>query len=498
MVGISINLCDLIGRRHNNAGLKGVCMLETVKLIVVCLHISSDQQVLQALSVKNDLVIAVYFAISCLTALVFLGETETCHVFTLLGSASLLVAYGYTAKSYGIICIVPFVVLGAIKLRDTRTALKINLNCFDGLQPIKLPSWDATFILYILSTFLVIFLIMFTSFINERYSSLEEYQISVAHLLNRYSNPFSYVQAAFLNFLRFLLNFLAYPYSTILKSQATSPDDYWLGLSPLVKLLSNQHAIAKGYTYGLIRYRSEEVSLTGPLVQLVALISLISLAYCLVLFNRGNGAKSTYLSSLRSVLEIKGILLIVVSSVGSAFLIFGMLSYHNWYVKYMAFAYLCLLPVLSWVLVFNIVEICSYFHVTSKQLAQSPLTIFLKTLLMLVALALFALSVLTYSRYFSLKYPYKDISDYRLYDDYLYSRGRKTPESRNGLLSQFSEKRETRIGLCFGEETPTLAPLLELSKQNISPDKVGFYSLKSKTCSIPVGVHKDEKIIILP
>jgi hypothetical protein len=499
MLGVSINICDLILRHHKKFDPRLSCMLETAKLITVCLLISSDQQVLQALSVKNDFVIALYFAISCLTALIFLRSSDRLRLSGLLGSGLILIVYAYTSKSYGILCVVPFVVLAVLRFREIRNTITTYFASSGGHRRATSFSWDATCLLYVLSASLIVFSIAFNSFAKEGYSNLAEYQSSVTILLNRYSDPFSYAKAAFLNFLRFLLSFASYPYSTWLKPQATSPDDFWLGLSPLVKLLSsNDFAIADGYAFRLIRYRSEDASLTSPLLQLAALIALVTLAYCVIFFNGRSTIQGTYLASLRRVIDIQGIMLILISSVASSFLVFAVLSYHNWYVKYMGFSYICLIPVVSWLLVFNLAEIFASFGITLERLANSSSIQALKLLLMFFALAFLAWYLSLSSHYFSLKLASKDVSAYKLYEEYLFSKGLTSPESKNQFFSQFSGKRENGINLCFGEETPSLAPLLELSKQNPDPGSVGLYPLGAKSCSMSRSAPTDRKTIILP
>jgi hypothetical protein len=56
LIGALINICDLVSSQANHAQQKVACMLETAKLITICLIISSDQQIFQAISSKNDLV----------------------------------------------------------------------------------------------------------------------------------------------------------------------------------------------------------------------------------------------------------------------------------------------------------------------------------------------------------------------------------------------------------------------------------------------------------
>lgn len=309
LIGALINICDLVSTQGSLPHLKVACMLETAKLITISLIISSDQQILQAISSKNDLVITVYFAMSCMTALAFLRHTGKFRLASLLCSALLLTVYAATCKSYGLICMAPFAILGVLKLRR----FKIGLP----LQSSKGAARNTTFILYLLSAALIIFSRVYCSFSKTAYSNLPEYQSSLGNLINRYGDPFSYAKAAVLNGFRFLFTLAVYPYSTWLKPHATTPDDYWLDQSPIVQLLTSNHfAIADGYAFNLSRFRAEEFSLTSPLVQLTALLAMMTLAYC-VFFQK---SKNQYYSSLRSVLDLQGVGLILISSVASSLL----------------------------------------------------------------------------------------------------------------------------------------------------------------------------------
>lgn len=493
LIGALINICDLVSSQRNDPQPKVACMLETAKLITICLIISSDQQIFQAISSKNDLVITVYFAMSCLTALAFLRHTGRFRLSSLLCSALLLTVYAATCKSYGLICMAPFVILGVLKLRSFKTGVPLHNSI--GLAR------NTTFVLYLLSAVLIIFSFVHYSFSITAYSNLPEYQSSVVSLINRYGDPFSYAKAAVLNSLRFLLSFAVYPYSTWLKPHATAHDDYWLDLSPIVQLLTSNHfAIADGYAFTLSRFRGEEFSLTSPLVQLTALLAITTLASCFFFQKKATHSKINYYSSLRSVLDLQGVGLILISSVASSLLFFSVLAYHNWYVKYMGFSYVCLIPILSWLLVFNTAEIISHFAIPLDNVFNSPHLLILRTFLIVLSLTFLVGSLSLNSRFFSWNFlPEASANNtYQFYGEYLNSTGLRTPEARQTFLSQFSGRHTERINLCFGEETLSLAPLLELAKQNPDSKTIGLFPLGPKGCSPPAGGVIVGKTIVLP
>jgi hypothetical protein len=504
LIGALINLCDLVSSQRNDPQPKVACMLETAKLITICLIISSDQQIFQAISTKNDLVITVYFAVSCLTALAFLRHTGKFRLSILLCSALLLTVYAATCKSYGLICMIPFAILGVFKLRNSQTSRPLHSS--GGFPSANLPismgaARNTTFVLYILSAALSIFSFAHYSFSITAYSNLPEYQSSVGSLMNRYGNLFSYAKAAVLNGLRFLLSFAVYPYSTWLKPHATAHDDYWLDLSPIVKLLTSNHfAIADGYAFTLSRFRGEEFSLTSPLVQLTAFLAIMTLASCLLTQKKDNHSKVSYYASLRSVLDLQGVGLILFSSVTSSLLFFSVLAYHNWYVKYMGFSYVCLIPILSWLLVFNTAEMISHFAIPLGNVFNSPLLLIFKTFLIVLALTFLVGSLSLNSRFFSWSFLREASANntYQFYGEYLNSRGLRTPEERQKFLSQFSGQHTKRINLCFGEETLSLAPLLELAKQNPDSKTIGLFPLGPKGCSPRASEKIVGKAIVLP
>jgi hypothetical protein len=93
-----------------------------------------------------------------------------------------------------------------------------------------------------------------------------------------------------------------------------------LGHAIVQLLTSNHFAIADGYAFTLSRFRGEEFSLTSPLVQLTALLAIITLASCFFFQKKDIHSKANHYSSLRRVLDLQGVGLIVTSSVASSLL----------------------------------------------------------------------------------------------------------------------------------------------------------------------------------
>ena len=67
--------------------------------------------------------------------------------------------------------------------------------------------------------------------------------------------------------------------------------------------------------------------------------------------------------------------------------------------KYMGFSYVCLIPILSWLLVFNTAEIYRSFAIPLDRVFHSPLLLIFKSLLIVLALTLLVGSLSLNSRF---------------------------------------------------------------------------------------------------
>jgi hypothetical protein len=131
---------------------------------------------------------------------------------------------------------------------------------------------------------------------------------------------------------------------------------------------------------------------------------------------------------------------------------------------------------------------------------NSPLLLIFKTFLIVLALTFLVGSLSLSSRFFSWSFLREASADntYQFYGEYLYSTGLRTPEERQKFLSQFSGQHTKRINLCFGEEALSLAPLLELAKQNPDSKTIGLFPMGPKGCSPRAGGKIVGKAIVLP
>lgn len=496
LTGTILGLCDLIQPKILSKIPLHLFQLEYAKLIAVCLLFSSDQQILQSLSVKNDLVITLFFSVAVLLALYYLRNLESFTLPAFLVSSLFLSVISYASKSYGMICIFPAVIA---LLMNYRTIIRSKAGIIDQLQSVRF-TFDRPILLFVgsLTVGLGIILKTFKSFVYTNYLGTPQYESSVGRFINSFPSATDYLQVGLLNYARFILNFFSYPYSTLLKPNPKSPDDYLLGLSPIVHHLSqNGFGVAQGYAYHLSRYRSEDVSLTSPLTHIAFLLAAITLIYCGSTF-----AWRTYISSLRDNLSIQSTLVIIFSSFSAGLTIFSILAYHNWTFKYMGSVYVCLLPLLAFFLSINIFEIFRINHGVNQFSRSAAQLLRLSSFGIVVScLALFISLLLINSRLLSPPWNNDIRFQYQIYQEYLSGSGYKTEESRADFLKLFNaEGGRIKFTLCYGEETPTLAQFLELMKSRVQSESLTLITDKNACTSThsPDNNQLTERTISLP
>lgn len=494
ILGVSLALCDLLLTKLATSPYKLQCILETAKMISVGLIISSDQQVLQSISVKNDLVITLFFLSACQIGLTYLRQPTDFTELSYIIVAIFLTLFSYVCKAYGLICAVPFTLALVGRWISRHEAPQAVLNKEEPWHNQRNLNKNPSIFIGILSILLLIFTLYFSRFVSVNYAHLSEYKISAANLINKFPDVGSYIAAAFINAARYVINFVAYPYSTILKSPNLSKDDYLLGLAPIVKTLSmNNFAILTGYAYGLIRYRNEDVSMTSPLVQLTFISTIASLVVVRLV-----SSVKVYMPLLKQVISLKGLLFLMIAAFGGSFLIFTFLAYHNWYGKYIGFFYLTLIPVSAWVLSFNLFFIAENLQYSVGHFKVVRATAILRRLFVIVAGIFLFYSLSTNSRLFALPFLVKGRDQYKVYYEYLNAMGYENPSDKARFLSLLSPARGQTVTLCFGEETPSLVPFLELLRNNVNSKQLFVASPDDAVCKSAGQTSGDHRIISLP
>lgn len=106
----------------------------------------------------------------------------------------------------------------------------------------------------------------------------------------------------------------------------------------------------------------------------------------------------------------------------------------------MGFSYVCFIPILSWLLVFNTDFLFSSFAIPlDDDVLNSPLLVIFKSFLIVLALTLLVGSLSLNSKFFSLSFlpETSAINTYHLHGEYLDSADLKTPEARKISLVHF-------------------------------------------------------------
>jgi hypothetical protein len=262
-------------------------------------------------------------------------------------------------------------------------------------------------------------------------------------------------------------------------------------------LASNRLGMADGYSYGLIRYNNEDTALAGSFFHLLTVFTLLTTAYCILVFPR----PKQYFTVLIRSLSISSVSLLAISS-GMAMISFcAILTYHNWYGKYLGLTFLMPVPIFVSILVINLV---SMFSLDSPQRRPSSSGLRLIFTLLIVAVVCFSTiftPVFQKSRYFSLPYFNQSNAYIRPFIyDYLNSVGYLTNDEKDHFIRQFrnvSKLQTNTAVVCFGEETPSLIPLLELLRNKSRPANLIFASIDNPTCAVS-SAEDDVFRVILP
>ena len=472
ILGCLLSLTDLI--------LKNKAHVESARFLSVCLLFSSDQQVLQAISTKNDIPITALFLSSLLVSGAWIRERHRFSFGLLALITIFLGTNAYASKSYGVIVFFPilFVCLGFLLLSSKDVHKQINSGSVRQVFLSKLG-----LLCSLLIAAYAFFLLRFSAFINSHYANLPQYHSSVGRFVSSFPSPLEYLEVAFFNLSRVFVRFMLYPYSLFLKHNAQSPDDYLIGLSPIVNALNNARGIVKGYSFGLVRFRSEDHSLAGPLFHL----SLV-LLMCLLILALIKGRKN-FMLFLQDKMDCNIAALIIMSSFSSSLLISAILSYHNWLAKYFGFAYV---PVIAIIACSMPVALLFVRHELSLEINQ--LFVLLVPVLVALSLSSILFSVGLSSRFFSFNFFPSQADLPLLYREYL---GKRRLEE-NRFFSPSYVSQGYSFTVCYGEETLSLPMLLELTRLEVSRSAVSFKSLNSSQCLPNQGNDQKVNTVVLP
>jgi hypothetical protein len=501
---------------------------EISMLVTACMLIASDQQVMQALSTKNDMVIWALFAVSFFVTLSCFKYHSILTSSELLAISLLVFIYSVSAKPYGFIVVFPLIFACALSILTQQTSLfNFQRKLIDsGAVPSRSTSfgldlsWSMRWpfkLCVIIASLLLIIIVTHYKFVQLHYHGS-----ALADVTTMWANNTSDLgvrsRIMLLNFVRIIVSFFAYPYSTLLKPNARSFDDYLLGLGPISDLLTqNNFGVVKGFAFVISRKASEDHSLTSPLFHFVLFaIVLVNIFFLL--------SKPRQILSLGhfvkvSLLRIPSMWVIVCTSMFSILSVFFFILYQNWIFKYFGFGYVAIMPVLSALFT----QICLMHIVDSHQVRLRLIPLALSGLLAIfISLGLFYSHIPGYIRSSALNALSLNINtaEFRnnqnpltYYNFYLNSNGISNAQGNELLAKLNSDPTDHRL-ICFNEDTPSLLPLLAVSSNPSSRRSAKLLSNSSQLCNKDLSVdaptpdkrnpdsrkheQKKEEVIFLP
>lgn len=217
-------------------------------LLTTILLLSSDLQVLQSTEPKNDMVVTMCFAISAMLAISTELKKSAYGWYLLFSLTTGL--YAIASKSYGAIAMTPTLVAIAIDgltvLRGqaiaSATAPDSSTSSFAGAGK-KIPSTraDRADIILIAILLLAALFLWLTTWKQSYLVSHSQYRDLFAQIPLDHGNLkgsiLERMHIFILNCIRNAVSFISYPYSTLLKFNATRDDDFLIGFGPLRRII---------------------------------------------------------------------------------------------------------------------------------------------------------------------------------------------------------------------------------------------------------------------
>jgi hypothetical protein len=470
-------------------------------LLTTCLLFSSDQQRLQALSTKNDLIIVVLFVFALVISLRHIMMPGLLGYPEFFSIVMLLVAYSLSCKSYGVVVLLPpLVCTAAAQLHAFTAGNQLSRRPSHFFQVLQ--NWFIDFVagltpLYcfflVASVAVLVVYFCHQSFVLSHYkgSSLEAV---TTFWTNTHGSMGLRLQIMLLNLCRIVVSFFAYPYSTWLKYRPLRDDDYLFGLGPFAPFLNQSGlGVPAGFSFTLSRNSGEDHALTSPLFHFVLLVVLASMLIR-YLWRVGRGMAFPVIRS-PEIKILQPSWLISISSVASMVLIFAAILYQNWIFRFVGTGYVPLMPVIATAFT----GLCMPTAAERFRPKYSVWFIFASSFLAYVCAFYSFLGEVTF-------YPSGLVDSYRrwnsspteftlrqnprtFYYDYLAGHGltRTDVDRLLGLIRSSSFKRET---ICFREDTPTLVPLLAVISDQKVGGRIDLRSINSDRCMLTEGEWK--------
>lgn len=452
-----------------NRSVKSDDLLQIAFLLVLSLFISSDLQVFQGLSTKNDLVVLMLFLATLHIVVRKIAGCLSLRRSEMVAVLMLFFVYSTHCKSYGFITIIPIAVAVFFGLFSVKSTESQRLGY--SQSPLSNTNYFLLGGLIILSIF-NIWIIFYHSYAMRTYYDFNSIELKAitSDFVNTEGSLYTRLTNMALNIIRFLVIMFAYPFSTYLKAHPLRPDDYLLGLGPINSLLGVNKGLAKGYNFSLMRRFNEDQAIFSYVVHLVIIVLIVAgfISFLRILINRRPLSYSFI--SLHTRQPVATIL--VISSIFALFALASILLYQNWIARFLGTIFVPLYPILA-------VELAS---ITNKlRFARS-----LKYIsILFISFSLFLIPILATVRFLSVAIN-MGLSETWHRTNWHQYQGRQFFEFTNSnrislkqtqsLLKSFRTTNYSNLIVCYGEDYPSLVPLFNL-----------LMNPSSKTANIRLG-----------
>lgn len=428
-------------------------LLEVSLLFVMCLFIASDLQLFQGLSTKNDLVVLLLFLATLQLVLRRITGYLSLRRSELIAVLFLMLTYAVHCKSYGAIILVPVAAAACFGLFSPTTTT--NAKLIDSSP--RLRRAEALMLAGLI--FLAAAHLGFYLYHSRTVVSYYEPSVIKAVTTDwvNTSGPISTrLTNMAINLARFVVIIPFYPFSTYLKQQPRQPDDYLFGLGPIGSVLGGDQGVAQGQAFKPMRAIVEDSAIFSEVIHVAILIVVVAglIALLRVLFDPNRSLRSWIAGQINQPVRSS----ILLSSVISLLALSSILLYQAWIARFLGFVYVTLYPIVAVELALIVVKL----RLNQRRNA-------LAFLLMAFAVAIVPLAATL--RFFSIAtkiglseawhtQSWHQFQD-RTYYEFTNSNG-ITYEQTRALLQQLQAKRYSDPIVCYGDDVPTLVPLLKL------------------------------------
>lgn len=417
---------------------------QSALLLVTILFLSSDLQVLQSADPKNDLVILMTFVISLSLCL----DKELRHhlPFQYILSIMMVAVYAVSTKSYGLIILIPPLVaifLDIVRIQATSSSPQEILfkvrSYLSDLSSDILTLWRQCKPLLTLASLCILLLVC--THTRHEYSIRHsihsaKFAEAVAEHINMHGSIVTRMTNFYLNSVRNTTAFLMYPYTTLRKLNAEKPDDYLFGFGPLKHIIYDPRGVLNAST--IVRNTKSDAAFGS-----VFLLPFMIIVSCLMLKRKIQFSWNLYQEYAITLM--------------SCLITFLLFSYtllgQSFGSKYMGATYIPLIPLLS-------VSIAYGVDLKARRLKTFMILLSLYSILRLAYLLdisrfpSFFIQLATNSSSLGVTQ-----SPNLFYFQYAGSRYSYSQAGRWLLSLSALPSGQTHV-FCFGEQTPSLSPLM--------------------------------------